>query len=165
METQISDTQIEQNVERVILENLYKSLDQRLGHPAGDMEICDEMEITLDEFQQILDRFKGLSLGSFQKESSRNGRGREEPMIRYIPDASQKDTFYIFHKSEIQKTLAGAIEALPKMERLIASLSYFDELTPKEIAAVLGINESRVSHLRTKATLRLRSKLSESGAV
>ncbi len=165
MQTQTCDTQIEQNVERATLESLYRSLDQRLGHPAGDEEICDEMQITLDEFQQMLDRVKGLNLGSFQKTSPRNGNGDNEPMIRYIPDASKKDSFLLFRKSEIRETLARAIESLPKMERLITSLYYYDELTTKQIAAVLRINESRVSRLQTKATLRLRSKLSDSVAL
>ncbi len=82
-----------------------------------------------------------------------------EPLVKYIPDAPQMDPFFVFHKSEIRNLLGGAIEALPKKERLVVSLYYYDELTMKEIGKVLGVNESRVSQLHTKAMLRLRNKL------
>jgi RNA polymerase sigma factor for flagellar operon FliA len=151
-----------QNAERLTLEHLYKSLDQRLGRPARDIEICDEMKITLDEFHQILDRIKGLNLGSFQKMASQNGDSNSESLIKYIPDASNMDSSFVLRESEIREMLTRAIEALPEMERLIASLHYYDELTLKEIEAVLGINETDISQLHTKAMLRLRSKLSRS---
>jgi len=159
MQVQTYETHIEQNAEGLILENLYKSLDQRLGHPARDMEICDEMKITLDEFHQILDRIKGLNPGSFQKMASQNGDTDTEPLIRYIPDTSKMDSSFVLRKSEIRETLTKAIEALPKKERLVTSLYYYDELTLKEIETVLGINRACISQLHTKAMLRLRSKL------
>lgn len=161
MQGQTYETHIEQNAERLILEHSYKSLDQRLGHPAGDTEICDEMKITLDEFRQMLDRIKGLNLGNFQMMASQNGDADSEPLIRYIPDPSEMDSSFVLRKSEIREMLARAIEALPEMERLITSLYYYDELTLKEIEAVLGINEAGILQLRTKAMLRLRNKLSD----
>lgn len=161
MLVQTCEMHIEQNVERLALELLYKSLDQRLGHPAEDIEICDEMKITLDEFHQMLDRINGINLGSFQNMTSQNGDTDDETLIRYIPDTSNVDSSCVLPKSEIRDVLTRAIEALPKMERLVTSLYYYDELTLKEIGAVLGIEEAGVLHLHTKATLRLRSKLSE----
>ncbi len=147
--------------EQFALEQMYTSLDQRLGRPAGDPEICNEMNLSLDEFHQILDRFKGLNLGSFQKVASPDGGRNGESLIRYIPDASKMDAFMVFLKSEVQEMLTKAIEALPDMERLIASLFYYDELTLKEMETVLGISEARLSQLHTKAMLRLRGKLSK----
>jgi RNA polymerase sigma factor (sigma-70 family) len=161
MQRQIHEAHIDQNAEGLILENLYRNLDQRLGHPAADREICDEMKITLDEFHQMLDRINGLNLGSFQKMASQNGDTNNEPLIKYIPDTSKADSLLILQKSEIQKMLTIAIEALPKMERLITSLYYYDELTLREIGTILGINEAGILQLHTKAMLRLRSKLME----
>jgi RNA polymerase sigma factor for flagellar operon FliA len=159
MQAQACETLMEQNAERLTLERLFRSLDQRLGRPAADIEICDEMKISLDEFHQMLDRIKGLNLGSFQKMASQNGGTNHEPQIRYIPDASETDSSFVFQKSEIRAILTKAIEALPTMERLITSLYYYDELTLKEIEAILGINEAGISQLHTKAMLRLRSRL------
>jgi RNA polymerase sigma factor for flagellar operon FliA len=141
------------------LERVYKELEQRLGRPAADKEVCDELGITLEEFFQLVDQIKGLNLGSFHEMASQEDDRNSEPLIRYIPDAPQMDPFFVFHKSEIRSLLAGAIDALPKKERLVVSLYYYDELTMKETGKVLGVNESRVSQLHTKAMLRLRTKL------
>ena len=141
------------------LEKVYKELEQRLGRPATDKEICDEMEISLEVFYELLDQIKGLNLGSFHELAAQDDERNSEPLVRYVPDAPQLDPYFVFHKSEIRNLLAGAIDALPKKERLVVSLYYFDELTMKEIGKVLGVNESRVSQLHTKAMLRLRTKL------
>jgi RNA polymerase sigma factor FliA len=141
------------------LERVYRDLEQRLGRPATDKEVCDELEISLEEYFELLDQIKGLNLGSFQDMQGTDDDKNGEPLIKYVPDAPQKDPFLIFHKSEIQKILGTAIDTLPKKERLVISLYYYDELTMKEIGKVLGVNESRVSQLHTKAVLKLRTKL------
>jgi RNA polymerase sigma factor for flagellar operon FliA len=141
------------------LERVYKELEQRLGRPAADKEVCDELGITLEEFFELVDQIKGLNLGSFHEMASQEDDRNGEPLIKYIPDAPQMDPFFVFHKSEIRNLLAGAIDALPKKERLVVFLYYYDELTMKEIGKILGVNESRVSQLHTKAMLRLRNKL------
>ena len=141
------------------LERVYRELEQRLGRPATDREVCEAMEISLEEFYELLDQIKGLNLGSFQELSTHDDDKEGEPLVRYVPDAPHLDPFFIFHKSEIKEILGEAIDTLPKKERLVVSLYYFDEMTMKEIGKVLGVNESRVSQLHTKAMLRLRTKL------
>lgn len=141
------------------LERVYKDLEQRLGRPATDKEVCDEMDISLEEFYELVDQIKGLNLGSFQELSTQDEENNSEPLVKYVPDAPQMDPFFLYHKSEIKTILSTAIDTLPKKERLVVSLYYFDELTMKEIGKVLSVNESRVSQLHTKAMLRLRTKL------
>ncbi len=141
------------------LERVYKELEQRLSRPATDKEVCDAMNISLDEFYELIDQIKGLNLGSFHELASHEDDKNSEPLVKYIPDAPQMDPFNLFQKSEIRKILSFAIDALPKKERLVVSLYYYDELTMKEIGKVLGVNESRVSQLHTKAMLRMRTKL------
>jgi RNA polymerase sigma factor for flagellar operon FliA len=141
------------------LERVYRDLEQRMGRPATDKEVCEAMGITLEEFYELVDQIKGLNLGSFQELSGQDDDKNSEPLVKYVPDAPQMDPFFVFHKSEIQGMLSTAIDTLPKKERLVVSLYYFDELTMKEIGKVLGVNESRVSQLHTKAMLRLRTKL------
>jgi RNA polymerase sigma factor FliA len=141
------------------LERVYRDLEQRLGRPATDKEVCEEMEISLDEFYELVDQIKGLNIGSFQELSGQDDDKNSEPLVKYVPDAPHLDPFFVFHKSEIQSILSTAVDTLPKKERLVVSLYYFDELTMKEIGRVLGVNESRVSQLHTKAMLRLRTKL------
>jgi len=141
------------------LEKVYRDLEQRLGRPANDKEVCDEMEISLEEYYELIDQIKGLNLGSFQELAPHDDEKNSEPLVRYVPDAPQMDPFFVFHRSEVRNILGGAIDTLPKKERLVVSLYYYDELTMKEIGKVLGVNESRVSQLHTKAMLRLRNKL------
>ena len=141
------------------LERIYRDLEQRLGRPATDKEVCEAMEISLQEFYELVDQIKGLNLGSFQELSGKDEEKNSEPLVKYVPDAPQLDPFFVFHKSEIQGIMSTAIDTLPKKERLVVSLYYYDELTMKEIGKVLGVNESRVSQLHTKAMLRLRTKL------
>ncbi len=141
------------------LERVYRDLEQRLGRPAMDKEVCEAMDISLEEFYELVDQIKGLNLGSFQELSGQDEDKNSEPLVKYVPDTPQMDPFFVFHKSEIRGILSTAIDALPKKERLVVSLYYFDELTMKEIGKVLGVNESRVSQLHTKAMLRLRTKL------
>jgi len=141
------------------LERVYRELEQRLGRPATEKEVCEAMEISLEEFYELVDQIKGLNLGSFQEMSGKDEEKNSEPLVKYVPDAPQLDPFFVFHKSEIQGIMSTAIDTLPKKERLVVSLYYYDELTMKEIGKVLGVNESRVSQLHTKAMLRLRTKL------
>jgi RNA polymerase sigma factor for flagellar operon FliA len=141
------------------LEKIYRELEQRLGRPATDKEVCEAMEITLEEFYGLVDQIKGLNLGSFQELAGQDDDKNSEPLVKYVPDAPQMDPFFVFHKTEIQGILSSAIDTLPKKERLVVSLYYFDEMTMKQIGKVLGVNESRVSQLHTKAMLRLRTKL------
>lgn len=141
------------------LERAYQELEHRLGRPATEKEVCDELGITLDEFFELVDQIRGLNLGSFHEMSSPEDQRNSEPLVKYIPDVSQRDPFFAFHKSEIRNLLAGVIDALPRKERLVVSLYYYDELTMKNIGKVLGVNESRVSQLHTKAMMRLRTKL------
>jgi len=141
------------------LERVHRELEQRFGRPATDKEVCDEMEITLEEFYELVDQIKGLNLGSFQELASQDDDKNSEPLVKYVPDAPQMDPFFLFRQSEIQGILSTAIDTLANKERLVVSLYYFDEMTMKEIGKVLGVNESRVSQLHTKAMLRLRTKL------
>jgi RNA polymerase sigma factor for flagellar operon FliA len=141
------------------LEKVYKELEQKFGRPASDKEACDAMGMSLDEFYELVDEIKGLNLGSFHELAAADEESGGDLLVKYAPDAPQLDPFYLFHKSELVGILATAIDALPNKERLVVSLYYYDELTMKEIGEVLGVNESRVSQLHTKAMLRLRTKL------
>jgi len=62
--------------------------------------------------------------------------------------------------NELKEIIANAIGSLPERERLLISLYYFEELTMREIGEVLGITESRVSQIHSRAAFRLRTKLS-----
>jgi RNA polymerase sigma factor for flagellar operon FliA len=139
-------------------------LQQELGREANEQELCDEMGMGLDELFKLTDQLKGLSIGSFYDSSKRydEDEGDAECLINYYPDGTATSPYFVFEKEELKNILSEAIDYLPRKERLVISLYYFEELTMKEIGAVLRVNESRVSQLHTKAVLRLRTKLKNS---
>ena len=75
-----------------------------------------------------------------------------------IRDPNAIDPHSEAHTSEVKDRLADAIESLPDRERLVVALYYYENLTLREIGEVLGVTESRVSQLHTKAVLALRSR-------
>jgi RNA polymerase sigma factor for flagellar operon FliA len=141
------------------LERTYGELEQKLGRPATDEEVSQALGQNLEGFHALLDQLNGLTIGSFDDSFQHDD---SEAVINYYPDDGTNNPHVRFEAAELARVLAEAIDALPEKERLVLSLYYYEELTMKEIGGVLGVNESRVSQLHSKATLRLRSKLKKS---
>ena len=140
------------------LEKTYADLSQKLGRPATDEEVSEAMGEDIEDFHALVDQLHGLTIGSFENLSDSED---SENYINYYPDDGSNDPYAKFESNELTSMLAQAIEELPEKERLVLSLYYYEEFTMKEIGALLGVNESRVSQLHTKATLRLRGRLSK----
>ncbi len=138
------------------LERMYTDLSQKLGRPATDEEVSEAMGGNIEDFHALVDQLHGLTIGSFENLGDSED---SENYINYYPDDGSNDPYTKFESNELTRLLADAIEELPEKERLVLSLYYYEEFTMKEIGALLGVNESRVSQLHTKATLRLRGKL------
>ena len=140
------------------LEKTYADLSQKLGRPATDEEVSEAMGEDIEDFHALVDQLHGLTIGSFENLSDSED---SENYINYYPDDGSNDPYAKFESHELTSLLTQAIEELPEKERLVLSLYYYEEFTMKEIGALLGVNESRVSQLHTKATLRLRGRLSK----
>jgi RNA polymerase sigma factor for flagellar operon FliA len=141
------------------LERIYAELTQKLGRPATDEEVSEAMGEDLDDFHALVDQLHGLTVGSFE---TLNPDEDGESYLNYYADESGGDPYTRFETAELTAVLANAIDDLPEKERLVLSLYYYEEFTMKEIGSLLGVNESRVSQLHTKAMLRLRGKLAKS---
>ncbi|MBK9795211.1 MAG: FliA/WhiG family RNA polymerase sigma factor [Holophagaceae bacterium] len=140
------------------IEGAYHSLEQAMGRAATDEEVALHLGMPLEELHKNLDDLKGVTLGTFV-EVGDDGEG--ESLISFVPDPDAEDPSQTFQATEIRDILRDAMDMLPKKERFVVQLYYFDELTMKEIGTLLNITESRVSQLHTKAMLRLRGKLLE----
>ncbi|WP_306590114.1 FliA/WhiG family RNA polymerase sigma factor [Geothrix sp. 21YS21S-4] len=140
------------------IENAYHLLEQQLGRAATDEEVAVHLGVPLEELHKNLDELKGVTLGTFV-EVGEDGEG--ESLISFVPDPDAEDPHQTFQATEIKDILRTAMDVLPKKEKFVVQLYYFDELTMKEIGTLLNITESRVSQLHTKAMLRLRGKLLE----
>ena len=141
------------------IEAAYVALENSLRRVPNDQEVADQMGVSLKEFQDILTKLSYTSVVSFEELWVGGERDEGQNAIGSIKDDSAEDPVAIFESAEIKDILAGAIEKLPERERTVIALYYYEGLTLKEIGQVLGVTESRVSQLHTKAVLRLRAKL------
>lgn len=141
------------------VERAYSHLAGTLGRAPSENELALELGLELRQLQSLVAELDGLELGSFRFKSLRDGK--EEDLCDHIPSASEETPFLCCLRSEVKQLLAEAIAELPEKERKVLSRYYYEELTMKEVGAVLGIGESRVSQIHSLAMSRLRSRLRE----
>ena len=91
---------------------------------------------------------------------SPSGGGDQIALIDTIQDDERAQPRFSLEQTEMKEALGEAIARLPEREKLVVTLYYYEELTLREIGEVLGVTESRVSQLHTKAVLRLKARLS-----
>jgi len=141
------------------IEEAHRDLKLRFGRAATEPELAKELGMGLPEFQHLLGELRGLDLGSLQAESL--DPQAEEEMVSYRPGGSDKDPFFLCLHGEIRTHIATALEDLDEKEKQVVTLYYLEELTMKEVGAVLGVGESRVSQIHSAAIIRLRARLGE----
>ena len=142
------------------VEQAYARLEQMHSRPATDEEVARELDLELAAFQSLLDQLNGLTIGHFRSgDEEGEGVDADNLPLWYSPISPVDSPFEAVGKVEMSELLARLINQLPEREQLILSLYYKEELTMKEIGQILGVNESRVSQLHTRAVLRLRAKL------
>jgi RNA polymerase sigma factor for flagellar operon FliA len=139
------------------IEAAHNTLREKLGRVATEQEVSEELGLDLAEYQKLLGDIRGLDVGSlFIEGSDENG---SETTERDVPGPVDEDPFHLCVKTEQREALAEAISELSEREQQVLSLYYFEELTMKEVGAVLGVVESRVSQIHTAALIALRSRL------
>jgi RNA polymerase sigma factor for flagellar operon FliA len=139
------------------LEQAHQRLRARLGRAATEPELAVELGIELKELQHLLGDLRGLDLGSLQDEFNESGQGRESLVAN--PEGTDQEPFSRCLKGELREFLARAVGELQPRERQVLSLYYFEELTMKEVGAVLGVGEARVSQIHSAALVRLRARM------
>lgn len=131
-----------------------KAVEDREGREAQDVEVAEELDMELSEYHATLSDTNSGRLFSLDELNEFGELPIQELETSDNPlDGLSSDAF--------RSSLAAAIEQLPEREKLVLSLYYQEELNLKEIGAVLGVSESRVSQIHSQAALRLRGRLSE----
>lgn len=142
------------------LENTVASLEAKLGRPATDAEVSEALNVTVEEYHELLSQVRGIALASLDEVWT--GDPDEEGKLRFgqmIENTDSEDPGALVGDVEVRRVLAEAIDQLPERERLVIALYYYEGLTLKEIGQVLGVSESRISQIHTKAIVRLRGRL------
>uniref|UniRef100_A6W0V2 RNA polymerase sigma factor FliA n=1 Tax=Marinomonas sp. (strain MWYL1) TaxID=400668 RepID=A6W0V2_MARMS len=133
-----------------------KELEAKLGREVSDMEVASHMNISMDEYHEMIHSSMSTQLFSYEEmlDSDTNNLDSIESEVENAP-------YSLVEEGGFQNQLAKEIDDLPEREKLVLSLYYNEELNLKEIGAVLGVSESRVSQIHSQAAMRLRARLSD----
>jgi RNA polymerase sigma factor for flagellar operon FliA len=146
------------------IERAISALEAKLGRAPGDEEIAKKVGITVEELEESLTDISRSSIAALDELWTVSGQGDQIALIDTIEDTDAPDPQGALSQTEMKEAIADAIARLPEREKLVVTLYYYEELTLREIGEVLGVTESRVSQLHTKAVLRLKARLSGSPA-
>ncbi len=134
---------------------IVRKIENKKGRDARDTEIVEALGMDMDEYNHILQDASGHKILSFED----IGAG-DESLLNSIPNP-QTSVLDALQKEDIKSLVATAISSLPERERLVMALYYDEELNLREIGAVIGVSESRVSQIHSQAIIRLQSRLSQ----
>jgi RNA polymerase sigma factor FliA len=142
------------------IERAMTELEAKLGRAPTDDEIAAKVGISQEELEDSLTDISRSSIAALDELWTASGSGGDQiALIDTIEDESVPDPQSAISATETAQTMADAVARLPERERLVVTLYYYEDLTLREIGEVLGVTESRVSQLHTKAILRLKARL------
>ncbi|MCD6674784.1 MAG: RNA polymerase sigma factor FliA [Burkholderiaceae bacterium] len=139
------------------IESAIHRAEQRLGRAPAEADIAEELGLPLAEYQRLLDDARGAQLVHLD---DYDDDGDEGFLDRHVaaPDVDPQE---ILGDSRFRHALVAAIGKLPERERLVMGMYYEQEMNLKEIGAVLGVTESRISQLHSQAVARLRTQMKQ----
>ncbi len=142
------------------IERVNAKLEHKLHRVPTDEEMAGELGMGAEEFQDALLQISNSTVAALDELwTMSDSSGDQVSLLDTIQDHDAPDPERLVDASELKDRVAEAIARLPEREKLVIALYYYENLTLREIGEVLGVTESRVSQLHTKAVLRLRSKL------
>ncbi|NMB98235.1 MAG: FliA/WhiG family RNA polymerase sigma factor [Clostridiaceae bacterium] len=139
------------------VERIYTELELEKGRAPTDEEVAAKMNISIQEYNKLINQINLGSLVSLDEFIEQNVRIEKE----ILSDSSKDSPEYSLELTELKDILGEAIDKLPEKEKLVISLYYFEELTLKEISLIMKVSESRISQLHSKAIMRLKDKISK----
>jgi RNA polymerase sigma factor FliA len=146
------------------IERAIGELEARLGTAPTDEQIAAKIGISVDELEESLSDIARSSIAALDELWSVSGEGDQISLLDTIEDTTGPRPADVLDETEMREALAEAIARLPEREKLVVTLYYYEELPLREIGEVLGVTESRVSQLHTKAILRLKARLAGAAA-
>jgi RNA polymerase sigma factor FliA len=141
-------------------ERTVAALESRFQRSPTEEEIADEMDMDVEEIRKFLGQLSLVNVVALD-ELLVDDDGSAPRLVDTLKDTSALDPQAMAEHGEARQLLARAVEQLPDREKVVVSLYYFEGLTLSEIGRVLGVTESRICQLHTKAVLHLRTKLAD----
>jgi RNA polymerase sigma factor for flagellar operon FliA len=142
------------------IEKANSKLEHLLQRAPTDDEMAAELGMTVEEFQEALLQISNSTVAALDELwTVSDASGDQVSLLDTLQDPGAPDPAAVMDATDLKDRMADAIARLPEREKLVVALYYYENLTLREIGEVLGVTESRVSQLHTKAVLRLRSRL------
>jgi len=141
------------------IEAAVHKLEQKLGRAPQESEIAREMGLSLSDYQALLGKVRGTQLLHLEDLGSGDD-GDDNYLDRHVAD-EDANPVGLLQDRRMREALVAAIKNLPEREQFVMSMYYEQDMNLKEIAAVLGVTESRVCQLHSQSIARLRARLRE----
>ncbi len=139
-----------------LIEAAVVKLEQEQQRAPGEEEIARQLGLSLEELQDWLAETQALTLGSIEA-----GRSEEDgiDVLSFVPDTEEQWPSKLLERAELQRLLAEAIDDIPHDEGTVLSLHFYEDMSQRDIAKVLGVHESRVSQLKGQGIRRLKASV------
>lgn len=143
-----------------LLDRTMIELEAELGRSAQDEEVATKLNMTMDEFYDLVNQVRPVSVLSID-DSATFSNVDKKSIMNILEGTKFNNPFTQLNVKSVKEIVTKAIEDLPERQRLVLSLYYYEDLNLKEIGKVLRVTESRVSQLHAQAVQRLRAKLTQ----
>jgi RNA polymerase sigma factor for flagellar operon FliA len=144
------------------IEKANAKLEHKLQRAPSDEEMAAELDITVEDFQDYLLQISNSTIAALDELwTVGDSSGDQVSLLDTLHDPDAPDPAAALDQTDLKDRIADAIARLPEREKLVIALYYYENLTLREIGEVLGVTESRISQLHTKAVLRLRGRLTD----
>ena len=141
------------------IEKALRRLEQTLGRSPLESEIAAFLGMPLADYQSLLGKVRGTQLVYLEDLTRSSEEGNEGFLERHEMPDSPGDPMALLRDQRLRTSLVQAIQTLPEREQFIMGMYYEQDMNLKEIAAVLGVTESRVCQLHSQSIARLRAKM------
>jgi RNA polymerase sigma factor for flagellar operon FliA len=146
------------------VEKAYSGLESKLRRAPTDGEVAGHLGISLSELHEVVNQISFVSVMALDElVSTGDERGEKRSLLDTLADAASSDPAAELEGQEMRGLLAAAINSLTEREKIVVTLYYFEGLTLAEIGEILGVTESRVCQIHTKAVGQLRLNLVDEG--
>ncbi len=144
------------------VQQAYSELEQDLGRMPYDDEVAEHLGLNMGEFEDLLSEVAPTTIVSLEEVlPDHGGESQKLTLLDTVADPNGINPLHELGFQETKRILAEAIAELPEKEKLVIALYHYEELTLKEIGEVLGITESRVSQIHSKAMLKLKARVAQ----
>src|SRR5437764_7492547 len=142
------------------VEKAYSELEAKLKRAPSDAEIAGHLEVSMQELHDIVTQISFVTVTALEEVVSAGpDRGESMSLLDTLADLAAADPSAGLEGNETRLMLSSAINSLSEREKIVITLYYFEGLTLAEIGDVLGVTESRVCQIHTKAVGQLRNNL------